>query len=133
MLLRTLTYTKRWVFLNWIENVPANECNSRKMVLLASSSKPFDINMKGKPSRVKVLKAYDAEISQAYEEFGDASSIHGEVKKWIAATPWSVEHLTEFVNCVIEDGIQRKASLDDDIFTLGCDRYVFQPLCLTLI
>jgi len=133
MLLRTLTYTKRWVFLDLILNVPANESDLWKMVLLASPSKPFDINMKGKPSRVKVLRAYDAEISQAYEEFGGASSIHGEVKKWIAATPWSEEHLTEFVNCVIEDGIQRKANLDDDIFTLGCDRYVLRAFHFTTI
>ena len=96
------------------------------MVLLALPSKPFEINMKGKPSRVKVLTSYDTEINQAYIDFGSASSLQGDLKKWIVPTPWTEEHLTEFVMGVIEDGIERKVvGLDDDIFALGCDRYVF--------
>jgi len=94
------------------------------MVLLASASKPFEINMKGKPSRVKVLTSYDTEINQAYIDFGGASSLQGDLKKWIVPTPWTTDYLTEFVMGVIEDGIERKVGLDDDIFALGCDRYV---------
>ena len=93
------------------------------MVLLASPSKPFEINMKGKPSRVKVLTSYDTEINQAYIDFG-TQSVSSDLKKWIVPTPWTEEHLTEFVMGVIEDGIERKVELDDDIFALGCDRYV---------
>ena len=102
------------------------------MVLLASPSKPFEINMKGKPSRVKVLTSYDTEINQACVDFG-GSSVPSELKKWIVPTLWTTEHLTEFVMGVIEDGIERKAGLDDDIFALGCDRCVLMNFSQYLI
>lgn len=102
------------------------------MILVASPSKPFDINpTKHTAVRSKVTAAYDEEINDAYIDFERNTG------SMFAPPPsWNVEDCLPFVRAVVLNTLPNVPSDEEDLFNVGCDRYVreqiYSQLCLTL-
>lgn len=89
------------------------------MILVASSSKPFQYTAKLTPRRHVVVKMYTEEIEALYNAVEESSQ--GDIQ---APTEWTEEATKEFVRKNVWNVMRKEVSDDVDIFQHGCDRYV---------
>ena len=93
------------------------------MILVASPSKPLQLNAKGYPRRAVSLAAYKAEIDALYSEV--ERSAQSDVR---APPAWDDSTTRAFLRTVVARVLQRPAQDplpdDADLFRSGCDRCV---------
>jgi hypothetical protein len=87
------------------------------MVLVAPSSKPFDLTAKGTPRRGFVLASYEKEIEQAYEAVKESSQ-----SDVTAPSHWGSDEVLEYIRNVIQKTLREAVGDDADLFQHGCDR-----------
>lgn len=89
------------------------------MILVADSSKAFELTAKGTPRRHVVLESYEQEIREAYAAVEKSSQTYLQPPSGLA-----LEATLPFVRLALSEIIPEMPKDDDDIFQHGCDRYV---------
>ncbi|KAH9848670.1 acetyl-CoA synthetase-like protein [Lenzites betulinus] len=88
----------------------------KEMILIASPSKPLQLNAKGLPRRGVILNDYSEEIEGLYQQVEDSSQGH------LNAPPvWDESSAHAFVRGVVEQTLRRTIGVNDDIFRHGGD------------
>ena len=87
------------------------------MILVASSSKPFQYTPKGTPRRHVILRAYEHEIESAYAAIEESSQPDIPLPE-----SFDLQSSVAFVRRAIEKVMAVPLQADDDIFQHGCDR-----------
>ncbi|KAJ7665037.1 acetyl-CoA synthetase-like protein [Mycena polygramma] len=94
---------------------PAHSRILKEMILVASSSKPFEYTAKGTAKRQAVLKLYSPEIDNLY----DTANV------WQSDIPlpssWSTEGNLDFVRAAVTRAVGANLDDDVDVFQYGCD------------
>ena len=93
------------------------------MILVANPAKPLELTAKGTPRRNVCLAKYEAEIEAIYA--AAESSRDGPQPP----STWTPESTLAFVHSVVEAAMDQKVAENDELFSLGCDRYAIMPLC----
>ena len=92
------------------------------MILVTNPAKPLELTAKGSVRRSVCLAKYDEEIEAIYK--AAESSQDGPQPP----TTWTPESTLEFVQAVVELALDHQVAGDDDLFSIGADRYVSRPL-----
>ncbi len=92
------------------------------MILVASSEKPVEYNLKGFPRRQALIKQYEKEITAIYDQIENIPIDNKHITR-----DWTPESTLEFVRDTVHGVMKLKVSDDDDFFQFGCDRYSHSP------
>ena len=87
------------------------------MILVAHHDKPLELTAKGTARRNICLAKYEVEIEAIYDAM-ESSSYAGP----LPPTIWDPTTIHSFVREVVEGIMERPVLVDDDLFSLGCDR-----------
>ncbi|KAI0758633.1 hypothetical protein BD413DRAFT_488534, partial [Trametes elegans] len=98
------------------EFAPQHSRIFKKMILVASPSKPFRLNVKDLPRRGVILKDYQGKIEQLYDAV--EQSAQSDLQP---PAVWDAPNTLTFIRAVMEHTLRRSVSDDADIFRSGCD------------
>ncbi|KAL7278170.1 hypothetical protein ACG7TL_008143 [Trametes sanguinea] len=98
------------------QDAPQHSRIFKEMILVASPSKPLQLNMKRLPRRPLILKDYHDEIEALYQEVENSSQ--GDLQPPAA---WDKENTHAFIRAVVERTLRRSIADDADIFRNGGD------------
>lgn len=88
--------------------------------MVSKPSKPFTYTGKNTPRRQAILKDYEPEIEELYNDVDETT----QPDLWLPPN-WSSAQSLKFVRVVISSTLKRNLGDEDDIFQNGCDRCVF--------
>lgn len=89
------------------------------MVLVSNPEKPFTFTGKGTPRRQAIINEYKPEIEALYAAADESAQADLE-----PPSTWTISSSTDFVREVVSRVMEIPVEDNDDIFSLGCDRYV---------
>lgn len=88
------------------------------MILVTDPAKPLELTAKGSARRNVCLAKYEDEIEAIYTAAD--SSRDGP----LPPSTWTPESTLDFVHAVVEAAMDQKVGENEELFSLGCDRYV---------
>ncbi len=90
------------------------------MILVTNPSKPFEFTAKGTLRRGDTLKMYEMEINEIYNI---VDAVYSPAPDTTFPQNPTIEWITDIVRDIVKGTFQENVSDDDDIFSLGGDRY----------
>ncbi|KAI0758570.1 male sterility protein-domain-containing protein [Trametes elegans] len=98
------------------EFAPQHSRIFKEMILVASPSKPFRLNVKDLPRHGVILKDYQGKIEQLYDAVEQSAQSNLQ-----PPAVWDAPNTLTYIRAVMEHTLRRSVSDDADIFRSGCD------------